>query len=173
MDPVWISAAVPESIAYLLKDTSQFEISVPAYPDKTFHVEKWNILPSVDQTTRTLQVRLRVSNKDEFLKPGMNAYLKLNTKSRDAADTAAVIDTGKEQRVITVDDEGKFVPKQIHVLHESQQQSGIGSGLNEGDTVVVSGLFLIDSEANITGALERMRHPEKQKTVCQQCLSSL
>ncbi len=41
---------------------------------------------------------------------------------------------------------GKFVPKQIHVLHESQQQSGIGSGLNEGDTVVVSGLFLIDSK---------------------------
>ncbi|MCI2663235.1 Cu(+)/Ag(+) efflux RND transporter periplasmic adaptor subunit SilB, partial [Enterobacter hormaechei] len=81
MDPVWISAAVPESIAYLLKDTSQFEISVPAYPDKTFHVEKWNILPSVDQTTRTLQVRLQVTNKDEFLKPGMNAYLKLNTQS--------------------------------------------------------------------------------------------
>lgn len=104
----------------------------------------------------------------------MNAYLKLNTKSGDAADTKrAVIDTGKEQRVITVDDEGKFVPKQIHVLHESQQQSGIGSGLNEGDTVVVSGLFLIDSEANITGALERMRHPEKQKAVCQQCLTSL
>ena len=35
------------------------------------------------------------------------------------------------------------MPKQIHVLHESQQQSGIGSGLNEGDTVVVSGLFLV------------------------------
>ncbi|MGK2053135.1 Cu(+)/Ag(+) efflux RND transporter periplasmic adaptor subunit SilB, partial [Klebsiella pneumoniae] len=150
MDPVWISAAVPESIAYLLKDTSQFEISVPAYPDKTFHVEKWNILPSVDQTTRTLQVRLQVSNKDEFLKPGMNAYLKLNTRSQEMLliPSQAVIDTGKEQRVITVDDEGKFVPKQIHVLHESQQQSGIGSGLNEGDTVVVSGLFLIDSEGH-------------------------
>ena len=162
MDPVWISAAVPESIAYLLKDTSQFEISVPAYPDKTFHVEKWNILPSVDQTTRTLQVRLQVSNKDEFLKPGMNAYLKLNTKSQEMLliPSQAVIDTGKEQRVITVDDEGKFVPKQIHVLHESQQQSGIGSGLEEGESVVVSGLFLIDSEANITGALERMRHAE-------------
>jgi membrane fusion protein, copper/silver efflux system len=139
MDPVWISAAVPESIAYLLKDTSQFEISVPAYPDKTFHVEKWNILPSVDQTTRTSQEMLLIPSQ-------------------------AVIDTGKEQRVITVDDEGKFVPKQIHVLHESQQQSGIGSGLNEGDTVVVSGLFLIDSEANITGALERMRHPEKTES---------
>ncbi|NGH41302.1 Cu(+)/Ag(+) efflux RND transporter periplasmic adaptor subunit SilB, partial [Escherichia coli] len=113
-----------------------------------------------------LQVRLQVSNKDEFLKPGMNAYLKLNTKSQEMLliPSQAVIDTGKEQRVITVDDEGKFVPKQIHVLHESQQQSGIGSGLNEGDTVVVSGLFLIDSEANITGALERMRHPEKTES---------
>ncbi|UVE30633.1 efflux RND transporter periplasmic adaptor subunit [Klebsiella pneumoniae] len=165
MDPVWVSVAVPESIAWL-KDTSQFRIQVPAYPDKTFRIRKWNILPSVDQTTRTLQVRLQVSNKDEFLKPGMNAYLKLNTRSQEMLliPSQAVIDTGKEQRVITVDDEGKFVPKQIHVLHESQQQSGIGSGLNEGDTVVVSGLFLIDSEANITGALERMRHPEKTES---------
>lgn len=76
----------------------------------------------------------------------------------------AVIDTGKEQRVIVVDAEGRFVPKNIHVLHESQQQSAIGSGLSEGDAVVVSGLFLIDSEANISGALERMRHPEKLTT---------
>ena len=162
MDPVWIGAAVPESIAYLLKDTSQFTVSVPAYPDKSFPVEKWRLLPSVDQTTRTLQVRLQVSNTDELLKPGMNAYLKLNTLSQEMLliPSQAVIDTGKEQRVITVDANGKFVPKRIHVLHESQQQSGIGTGLEEGESVVVSGLFLIDSEANITGALERMRHAE-------------
>jgi Cu(I)/Ag(I) efflux system membrane fusion protein len=134
MDPVWIGAAVPESIAYLLKDTSQFTVSVPAYPDKSFPVEKWRLLPSVDQTTRTLQVRLQVSNKDELLKPGMNAYLKLNTQSQEMLliPSQAVIDTGKEQRVITVDANGKFVPKRIHVLHESQQQSGIGTGLEEG-----------------------------------------
>jgi Cu(I)/Ag(I) efflux system membrane fusion protein len=161
MDPVWISAAVPESIAYLLKDTSQFEISVPAYPDKTFQVEKWNILPSVDQTTRTLQVRLQVTNKDELLKPyECLAETEYQSQEMLLIPSQAVIDTGKEQRVITVNDEGRFVPKMIQVLHESQQQSGIGAGLNEGDTVVVSGLFLIDSEANITGALERMRHPE-------------
>ncbi|MCQ4444841.1 efflux RND transporter periplasmic adaptor subunit [Enterobacter cloacae] len=163
MDPVWISAAVPESIAYLLKNSSQFDVSVPAYPDKSFPVEKWNLLPSVDQTTRTLQVRLQVSNKDERLKPGMNAFLKLNTQSPEMLliPSQAVIDTGKEQRVITVDDDGRFVPKKIHVLHESQQQSAIDTGLNEGDSVVVSGLFLIDSEANITGALERMHRAEK------------
>lgn len=162
MDPVWIGAAVPESIAYLLKDTSQFAVSIPAYPDKSFPVEKWSLLPSVDPTTRTLQVRLQVSNKDELLKPGMNAYLKLNTQSQEMLliPSQAVIDTGKEQRVITVDTNGNFIPKRISVLHESQQQSGIGSGLEEGESVVVSGLFLIDSEANITGALDRMRHAE-------------
>jgi Cu(I)/Ag(I) efflux system membrane fusion protein len=69
----------------------------------------------------------------------------------------AVIDTGHEQRVITVDGDGRFVPKAIQVLHESRHQSGV-AGLNEGESIVVSGLFLIDSEANITGALERMRH---------------
>ena len=162
MDPVWIGAAVPESIAYLLKETSQFAVSIPAYPDKSFPVEKWSLLPSADPTTRTLQVRLQVDNKDELLKPGMNAYLKLNTQSQEMLliPSQAVIDTGKEQRVITVDADGNFVPKRIHVLHESQQQSGIGSGLEEGESVVVSGLFLIDSEANITGALERMRHAD-------------
>lgn len=163
MDPVWISAAVPESITYLLKDSSQFEISVPAYPDRTFTIEKWNILPSVDRSTRTLQVRLQVDNKDERLKPGMNAYLKLDTQSQEMLiiPSQAVIDTGNEQRVITVDSDGRFVPKAIKVLYESQRQTGIGAGLSEGESVVVSGLFLIDSEANISGALERMRHPEK------------
>ncbi|MEC5319062.1 efflux RND transporter periplasmic adaptor subunit [Brenneria populi subsp. brevivirga] len=160
MDPVWIGAAVPESIAYLLKDSSQFEISIPAYPERAFTIEKWNILPSVDRATRTLQVRLQVDNKDERLKPGMNAYLKLNTQSQEMLiiPSQAVIDTGNEQRVITVDSDGRFVPKAIDVLYESQRQTGIGAGLSEGESVVVSGLFLIDSEANISGALERMRH---------------
>lgn len=159
MDPVWISAAIPESIAYLLKDSSQFVISVPAYPDKSFHVARWNLLPSVDPTTRTLQVRLQVANPDELLKPGMNAYLKLDTQSPEmlVIPSQAVIDTGHEQRVITVDGDGRFVPKSIQVLHESRHQTGV-AGLNEGESIVVSGLFLIDSEANITGALERMRH---------------
>jgi Cu(I)/Ag(I) efflux system membrane fusion protein len=83
MDPVWISAAVPESIAYLLKDTSQFEISVPAYPDKTSRSRNGTFCPAWIQTTRTLQVRLQVTNKDELLKPGMNAWLKLNTQSQE------------------------------------------------------------------------------------------
>jgi Cu(I)/Ag(I) efflux system membrane fusion protein len=71
----------------------------------------------------------------------------------------ALIDTGTEQRVITVDNEGRFVPKQVAVFHESQGLTAIRSSLTEGEKVVSSGLFLIDSEANISGALDRMRAP--------------
>ncbi|MDT1838181.1 efflux RND transporter periplasmic adaptor subunit, partial [Acinetobacter baumannii] len=69
----------------------------------------------------------------------------------------ALIDSGSEQRVITVDNEGRFVPKIVQVFHASNGVTAIRSGLQEGEKVVASGLFLIDSEANIAGALERMR----------------
>ncbi|MGZ0721991.1 efflux RND transporter periplasmic adaptor subunit [Kluyvera cryocrescens] len=160
MDPVWISAAVPESIAYLLNDSTRFTVSIPAYPGKNFTIQKTAILPSVDPATRTLQVRLQVNNPDELLKPGMNAYLKLNAQSDEMLliPSQAVIDTGDEQRVLAVDSNGEFVPKKIQVLHEFRDKTGIAGGLSAGESIVVNGLFLIDSEANISGALDRMRH---------------
>lgn len=79
MDPVWVTAAIPESIAWLVKDASQFTLTVPARPDKTLTIRKWTLLPGVDAATRTLQLRLEVDNADEALKPGMNAWLQLNT----------------------------------------------------------------------------------------------
>ena len=159
MDPVWVSVAVPESIVWLIKDASQFAIQVPAWPGKTFSINKWTLLPSVDSATRTLQLRLQVNNPDEALKPGMNAYLQLTSESEPMLliPSKALIDSGSEQRVITVDNEGRFVPKLVQVFHESAGVTAIRSGLQEGEKVVASGLFLIDSEANISGALERMR----------------
>lgn len=134
MDPVWVTAAIPESIAWLVKDASQFTLTVPARPDKTLTIRKWTLLLGVDAATRTLQLRLEVDNADE-----------------------ALIDTGNEQRVITVDADGRFVPKRVAVFQASQGVTALRSGLAEGEKVVSGGLFLIDSEANISGALERMR----------------
>ncbi len=113
----------------------------------------------MDAATRTLQLRLEVDNADEALKPGMNAWLQLNTASEPMLliPSQALIDTGSEQRVITVDADGRFVPKRVAVFRASQGVTALRSGLAEGEKVVSSGLFLIDSEANISGALERMR----------------
>lgn len=159
IDPVWVTAAVPESMAGLVQDKSRFEVSVAAYPDRQFRIAKSELLPSVDQSTRTLQLRLQVANPQQLLKPGMNAWLKLSTRGQRMLliPSQAVIDSGNEQRVITVASDGRFVPKIIKVLHESENQAAIASGLKAGESVVVGGLFLIDSEANISGALERMR----------------
>lgn len=159
IDPIWINAAIPESVAYLVNDNTQFDISIPAYPERVFQADKWTVLPSVDPTTRTLQIRIQLDNKDGHLKPGMNAWISFNSQSEQMLliPSQAVIDTGDEQRVITLDQNGRFVPKRIHVFHESQQQTAVSSGLTENESVVTNGLFLIDSEANIAGALERMR----------------
>lgn len=166
IDPVWVTAAVPESIAWLIKDTSQFSLTIPARPDKSFTLRKWTLLPSADATTRTLQLRLEVENPDEALKPGMNAWLNLKTASEPMLliPSKALIDSGSEQRVITVDGEGRFVPKMVSVFQASQGVTAIRSGLDEGEKVVASGLFLIDSEANISGALDRMRAQQPSVT---------
>ncbi len=157
IDPVWVTAAVPESITALLKESTQFSLAVPAYPDQDFPIQQWNLLPGADPVTRTLQLRLLVDNKQERLKPGMNAYLELNLQGPEQLliPSEAVIDTGQQQRVITVNSQGHFVPKAVKIIHESQSQTAV-EGLSEGESVVVNGLFLIDSEANINGALERL-----------------
>lgn len=141
MDPVWVTAAIPESIAWLVKDASQFTLTVPARPDKTLTIRKWTLLPGVDAATRTLQLRLEVDNADEALKPGMNAWLQLNTASEPMLliPSQALIDTGNEQRVITVDADGRFVPKRVAVFQASQGVTALRSGLAEGEKVVSSG----------------------------------
>ena len=158
INPVWITAAVPESIASLLNDSAKFSLSIPAYPHENFSIQKWNLLPSADSATRTLQLRMQVDNPHERLKPGMNAFLKLNLQGPEQLliPSEAVIDTGQQQRVIVVNSQGRFVPKAIKLIHESHALAAV-EGLAAGESVVVNGLFLIDSEANINGALDKLQ----------------
>lgn len=143
----------------LVKDASQFTLTVPARPDKTLTIRKWTLLPGVDAATRTLQLRGGSRQHRRGAKAGNERPLQLNTASEPMLliPSQALIDTGSEQRVITVDADGRFVPKRVAVFRASQGVTALRSGLAEGEKVVSSGLFLIDSEANISGALERMR----------------
>ncbi len=76
-----------------------------------------------------------IDNADEALKPGMNARLQLNTASEPMLliPSQALIDTGNEQRVITVDADGRFVPKRVAVFRASQGVTALRSGLAEGE----------------------------------------
>lgn len=159
MDPVWVTANVPERDIHLVHSNSRLRLTVPAYPEKVFPVDSFTLLPRADRETRTVPLRLNVSNTDGLLRPGMTASIRLRGSGEEALliPTQSLIDLGNEQRVVTRAADGSFVPRRVQVLRSSREKTAIASGLEDGDDVVVSGLFLIDSEANLRGALERMR----------------
>lgn len=167
IDPVWVVASLPESLSALLNEHSVLTVSSRALPGQSFVVKDWQILADAQSATRTLSLRLIVDNPNHTLKPGMTATVQLATTSDDyvLVPSQAIIDTGLEQRVITQDRDGHFIPKTVSIYAESQGQTALLSGLTVGEKVVTSGLFLIDSEANINGALERMRQTPATQTL--------
>lgn len=88
----------------------------------------------------------------------MTAYLNLVAEGNESLliPSQAIVDSGKEQHVIAVGENGEFIPKRVRVLSESQQMTAISEGLQVGEHIVTQGIFLIDSEANIAGALAKM-----------------
>jgi Cu(I)/Ag(I) efflux system membrane fusion protein len=157
VSPIWVNAFASESLIPYIDKNSEFSIYIPSLKQE-FKPYSMEILPSINQATKTLNLRAKTDNQKGILKPGMTAYINIKTKSKHMLliPSSAVIDTGDEQRVISVDDEGIFTPKLIKILGESGGFTAV-SGLNENESVVETGLFLIDSEADIRGALEKMR----------------
>ncbi|MBN6364874.1 Cation efflux system protein CusB precursor [Providencia rettgeri] len=157
-DPLWINASVPQSVAELLNQQTQFTVSIPAYPSQLFTVKNWLILPSADQASRTINIRTEIADPNHLLKSGMTAYLNLVAEGNESLliPSQAIVDSGKEQHVIAVGENGEFIPKRVRVLSESQQMTAISEGLQVGEHIVTQGIFLIDSEANIAGALAKM-----------------
>jgi Cu(I)/Ag(I) efflux system membrane fusion protein len=160
-DPIWVTAEVPEGDLELAED-SRLRVTAAAWPGRVFEVENQVLLPQANADTRTVPLRLTVPNPEGLLKPGLTASIRLRNTGPEALiiPTQSLIDLGEEKRVITVASDGAFIPKTVSVLGSSSGETAISSGIAPGETVVVSGLFLIDSEANLSGALDRMRSPE-------------
>lgn len=164
-NPLWVNASLSQSAADLLNKDVQLALSVPAYPTRKIKINNWLILPSADATSRTINIRAEIDNTENLLKPGMTAYLNLIAEGDESLliPSQAIVDSGKEQHVIRVGESGEFIPERVRRSHESQQMAAISEGLQVGDKIVTQGIFLIDSEANIAGALERMESsPEQQ-----------
>jgi Cu(I)/Ag(I) efflux system membrane fusion protein len=159
LDPVWVRAEIPERDLHLVNQDSRMTLSLPAWPGRLFPIESWSLLPKGDPDSRTAPLRLVLANSEGLLTPGLTASLRLRGLGAEGLliPTQSLIDLGDEQRVITRDREGRFRPKAVEVLSSSREMTAIAGGLAEGEEVVASGLFLIDSEANLRGALNRMR----------------
>ncbi|WP_317202766.1 efflux RND transporter periplasmic adaptor subunit [Janthinobacterium sp.] len=159
---VWVNAEVPESMAARVRPGSAVEARTPALPDTVFKGTLGAILPEVNGATRTLKARVELANPAGRLLPGMFATLRLNPAARGdvlLVPTEAVIQTGTRSVVMLAQGGGKFLPVDVEVGAEANGQSEIRTGLEAGQEVVVSGQFLIDSEASLRGSATRMGAP--------------
>ena len=137
------------------------EISTPAYPGRTWEGRVEFVYPSVDPVARTLRARLEFPNPDEALKLNMFVEVKIyGGPKRDVLmlPREAVIQTGERTVAVKALGDGRFQPVEIDTGMWRGEQVQLLGGLGEGDEVVVSGQFLIDSEANLQASLRRLQH---------------
>ena len=161
---LWLIADVFESQAAWVAVGQRAEVRLPYILDRSWKGKVEYIYPDLDPETRTLKVRMRFANPGETLKPNMHAEVTIYTGQREALAIPrdALIETGEQQRVILALGEGRFQPRDVTRGMESGGWVEIKDGLKEGERVVVSGQFLIDSESSLTASLMRMTEkPDK------------
>lgn len=159
LDTLWLEAAVPQAATRGLVSGTPVEARVDAVPGQVFrgHVEA--LLPQVDAGSRTQQARIVLQNPDHRLVPGMFAEVTLQPDAGaplPLVPTEALIATGTDSRIIVQETDGSFRSVAVTLGRSGNGQSEIVAGLRGGERVVVSGQFLIDSEASLSGALTRL-----------------
>lgn len=156
---LWLEAAIPQAATAGLRVGTPIEATFSALPGRVFSGQLQSLLPQVDVASRTQSARIVLPNPDGLLAPGMFADVSLRPAANDPVPllpSEALIATGADSRVIVHDADGGFRPVRVRTGHSSGDRTEILAGLTGGERVVVSGQFLIDSEASLSGALERL-----------------
>ena len=159
LDQVWIEAAVPQAQTAGIEAGTPVTVTVSALPGETFHGTVEALLPDVDPTTRTQQTRIVLQNPKHELAPGMFAEVAIAGTPGAAhplAPVEALISDGIDTRVIEALGNGSFKPVRVRTGRSANGMTEILAGLHGGERVVTSGQFLIDSEASLSGALQRL-----------------
>ena len=168
---VWVLADVFEGEAGWVKQGQSAEVRLPSLPDRVWEGTVEYNYPNLDPETRTLKVRMRFDNPDEILKPNMLAEVTIfGGPRRDvlAVPREALIETGKQQRLIIDLGDGRFQPVDVVTGMHGNGRVEILSGLSAGDRVVTSGQFLIDSESSLQASFLRMAESEEPAATAEQ-----
>ncbi|MAX24702.1 MAG: efflux transporter periplasmic adaptor subunit [Phycisphaeraceae bacterium] len=180
LSKIWVIVTLYEYQLPYIQTGNKVTMSLPYIPGHTFEGSVVYIYPYLDTKTREVQVRLEFENPDGLLKPGMFANVTLENKlasDRILAPREAIIDTGERQVAFVALGNGRFQPRDVMTGIQTQNDEvEILQGLSEGENVVTSGQFLIDSEAKIRASLARMLDPQSEKNPekqAQNVLSSL
>jgi len=160
LSTVWVNAEVPESLGQAVHPGDPVKARTAALPGAVFDGTVGAVLPGVDLATRTLTARVALPNPKMQLLPGMFVTVKFAPAA--GADvlmvpSEAVIETGTRRVVIVAESDGRFRPVNVETGAQDGGQTEIRSGLALGQKVVVSGQFLIDSEASLKATEARLQ----------------
>ncbi|PHS37833.1 MAG: efflux transporter periplasmic adaptor subunit [Sulfurovum sp.] len=156
---VWIIAEIYEYELPWLKEGDSAEVTLISVPGKVFKGTVDYIYPYAEAKTRTTKVRLVFKNENLLLRPDMFAEVKISVQKQKNAlviPSEAIIRSGDNTHVFVVKAKGKYEPRFVQIGIESSGKVSILSGLKEGEEVVTSAQFLIDSESKLREAMSKM-----------------
>jgi Cu(I)/Ag(I) efflux system membrane fusion protein len=158
LSAVWILGDVYESDLATVELGMAAEVTLPYQPGRTWRGTVAFVNPIVEPGTRTVKVRIEVANEDYALKPDMFADVVLRRELGDAlfVPESAVLKPGDRQIVFLDRGDGRLEPREIQTGARVEGGYAVLSGLTEGDKVVTSANFLIDSESSLKAALSSM-----------------
>ncbi|HAS6349519.1 TPA: efflux RND transporter periplasmic adaptor subunit [Vibrio vulnificus] len=160
---VWVDAEVFERQAHWLTNGSQASMTLDALPGKAWQGEVDYVYPILDPKTRTLRMRLKFANPNGELKPNMFANITLQPVSDSEVLTvpkSSVIRSGGMTRVVLAEGEGKYRSARIETGREADDKVEVLQGLNQGDRIVTSAHFMLDSESSQSADLSRINGVE-------------
>jgi RND family efflux transporter MFP subunit len=156
LSTMWVNAQVFQPDIGKIKPGDAAQITVDAYPGKTFSGRVDQILPQVDANTRTVRVRLVLANPRLELKPGMyvNVVLKVPLGRQLVVPASAVLQSGTRQVVFVNHGDGNLEPRQVLTGARVGDEFSVTKGLKPHESIVTSANFLIDSESQLQAASE-------------------
>jgi Cu(I)/Ag(I) efflux system membrane fusion protein len=160
LSKVWVNAEVPESLEQDVHPGDPVKARTAALPGEVFDGTISAVLPSVNLATRTLTARVSLPNPKMQLLPGMFMTVQFAPGAKSdvlMVPSEAVIETGTRRVVMVSEGDGRFRPVNVETGAQSSGQTEIRSGLTLGQKVVVSGQFLIDSEASLKATEARLK----------------
>jgi membrane fusion protein, copper/silver efflux system len=159
LESVWVNAQIPEAQIAAVPTGASVNAKATAWPGEVFTGRVQAVLPDVDVNTRTLTVRIGIDNQAGKLSPGMFVSLDIRQprgESRLTVPSEAVIVTGQRKVVLLATAAGGFKPADVVTGGQVGDRTIVLEGLAEGQSIVLSGQFLIDSEASLKSTVERL-----------------
>ena len=172
---VWLIAEVQEQDLGRVRTGVMARVRFEAYPGETFSGRVSYIYPTIKADTRTAQVRIELPNPAGRLKPAMYAQVEIAVADAPqlVVPSSAVIDNGARRVVLVDQGEGRFEPRDVRLGARGDEYTVVIDGVKEGERVVTSAAFLLDSEANLKAALGALTGGSDTKKVTHSAIGTL